>query len=82
MPRPGLYPREKEPVPITHEAEGLQDLCGLLRKISPPTGIRSSDHSTRSESRKFVVPTRNTFLVCEVGNKRSVNYMLLFVILS
>jgi hypothetical protein len=28
------------------------------------------------------VLNRNTFLVCEVGNKKAVNYMLLFVILS
>jgi hypothetical protein len=45
-PRP-LYPRER---PSTHCTGGTQGRSGWVQKISPPTGIRSPDRPSRSES--------------------------------
>ena len=45
-----LYPRGKTRYPLYRRLVGLQDRSGQVRKISPPTGIRSSDYPPRSQS--------------------------------
>jgi hypothetical protein len=47
MQRP-LYPRERDPVPIV--LSGPQGRSEQVRKISPPTGMRSPDRPARSDS--------------------------------
>jgi hypothetical protein len=50
-PRPsGFTSTIRDPVPILQEAGRPLGWSGLLRKISPLTGIRSSDRPARSES--------------------------------
>ena len=48
-PQPLITPG-KDLVPIVQEAGWPQDRSGQVRKISPPTGIRSPDRPTRSQS--------------------------------
>ena len=48
-PRP-LYLRERDPYPLYRRLGGPQDRYGRVQKISPPTGIRSSDRPSRSKS--------------------------------
>ena len=48
-PRP-LFPPEKTWYPFYRRLGGPQGRSGLVRKISPPTGIRSSDRPSRSQS--------------------------------
>ena len=47
-PRP-LFTPGKDPVPIVQEAGWAHDRSGQVRKISPPTGIRSPDRPARSQ---------------------------------
>ena len=50
-PRPGRFTPGKDALyPLYRKLDGLQGRSGRVRKISPPTGIRSPDHPTRSES--------------------------------
>ena len=50
-PRPGRFTPGKDPVPIVQEAGWAPGTgSGRVRKISPPTGIRSPDRPARSES--------------------------------
>jgi hypothetical protein len=48
-PRP-LFTPGKDPVPIVQEAGCAQGRSGQVRKISPPTAIRSPDCPARSQS--------------------------------
>jgi len=48
-PRPAL-PQGKTPYPLYRRLSGPQGGSGRVRKISPPTGIRSPDRPARSES--------------------------------
>jgi hypothetical protein len=48
-PRP-LYPGKQTRYPLYRRLGGSQDRSGWMRKISPPTGIRSTDRPARSES--------------------------------
>jgi len=49
MPRPGRFsPWEEIRFALCRRLCGPQDRCGRLRKISPPTGIRSPDRSACS----------------------------------
>ena len=49
--RPGRYlPTGKTRYPLYRRLSGPQVRSGQVRKISPPTGIRSSDRSARSQS--------------------------------
>ena len=45
-----LYPRERSGTHCTGDGVGPQGRFGRVRKISPPTGIRSPDRPARSES--------------------------------
>ena len=47
-PRP-LYPRGKTPYPLYRRLDGPQGRSARVRKMSPPTGIRSPDCPARSE---------------------------------
>ena len=50
-PRPALFTPEKETrYPFYRRLGGPQGRSGRVRKISPPTGIRSQDRPFRSES--------------------------------
>ena len=50
-PRPGRFTPGKETrYPLYRRLCGTQSRCGRVRKISPPTGIRSPDRPARSES--------------------------------
>jgi len=49
-----LFTPGKDPVPIAQGAGGPQGRSGQVRKISPPTGIRSSDRPARSS---VAIPT-------------------------
>jgi hypothetical protein len=44
-----LYPREGPGVKLYRRLRGLQGQSGHVRKISPPTGIRSPDRPSSSE---------------------------------
>jgi len=44
-----LYPRERPGTPLYRRLGGPQGRSGQVRKISPPTGIRSSDLPARSQ---------------------------------
>ena len=49
--RPGCFlPPGKTRYPLYRSPGGPQDRSGQVRKISPPTGIRSPDRPTRSQS--------------------------------
>jgi hypothetical protein len=48
-PRP-LYPPGKTRYPLYRRLDGPQGRSGQVRKMSPPTGIRSPDRPARSES--------------------------------
>jgi len=48
-PRP-LYPGKQTRYPLYRRLGGPQDRSGWMRKILPPTGIRSPDRPARSES--------------------------------
>jgi hypothetical protein len=51
MPHPGRFIPGKDPVAIVQEGGlGPRGQSGRLRKISPPTGIRSPDRQARSQS--------------------------------
>jgi hypothetical protein len=47
---PAALPPEKTRYPLYRRLGGPQDQSGRVRKITPPTGIRSPDRPTRSES--------------------------------
>ena len=47
---PAALPPGKTRYPLCRKPVGAQDRFGLVRKTSPPTGIRSSDRSAGSES--------------------------------
>ena len=49
-PRPDRLPPGKTQYPLYRRLGGPEVLSGRVRKISPPTGIRSSDRPARSES--------------------------------
>jgi hypothetical protein len=56
---PGRFTPGKDLVPIVDEAGWAQGRSGRVRKILPPTGIRSLNHPARSES---IVPYYKTLL--------------------
>ena len=47
---PAALPPEKTLYPLYRRLDGPQGRSGRMRKISPPTGIRSPDRPARSES--------------------------------
>ena len=47
---PAALPPEKTRYPLYTRMGGLQGRSGRVRKISPPTGIRSQDRPARSDS--------------------------------
>ena len=47
---PAAFPPEKTPYLLYRRPDGAQGRSGRVRKILPPTGIRSPDRSARSES--------------------------------
>jgi len=47
---PAALPPGKTRYPLYRRLGGLQGRCGRVRKISPPTGIRSPDRPALSES--------------------------------
>jgi hypothetical protein len=47
---PPIYPLERPGTPCIGGWVWLQGRCGQVRKISPPTGIRSPDRPASSES--------------------------------
>ena len=49
--RPGRFtPQEETRYPLYRRLDGSQGRSGRVRKISPPTGIRSPDRQVRNES--------------------------------
>ena len=54
-----LYPQERDPVlPIYRRLGRPQDRCGRVRKISPPTTVRTLDSLSRGE----ILQCHNAFI--------------------
>jgi hypothetical protein len=58
---PTVLPRETDPVPIVLEARWAQGRPGRVRKISPPTGIRSPDRPARRYT-DHAIPTHTHYV--------------------
>jgi hypothetical protein len=63
--------------PLYRKVCGLQGRSGRVRKISPPTGIRSSDRPARSES-LYRLSYRGPLLAQDTNNNVDINTILFF----
>ena len=68
-PRPGRFTPIKTRYPLYRRLGGPQGRSGRVRKISPPTGIRSPDGPARSES-LYRLSCRGPYSSCDESYKK------------